>query len=381
MPPLRVPPVAASRADRCWTLVRLVSGPGDAARGGAVPRGAAVAGGRCLRPDGHIRPHASGVATVGSLAPSALFEAGRRFTPRSRWTGYAMARGPALDDARRCAVAFRGVFAGNPARGGEPANKAPPGGRLRGPLRLGVPGGGANRVRRVRSGDGSVSHVKAWAAAAGTVCVGVLMALAGSGGGSGVDGIAVFTLCDAGAFAVQWIAFVPAYLLATERSFDGVGAATFPVRGLGGAGRDRDGRRACDRHRDAGERLGLATGRLPGRARPDHDVAHPDLTATVAGFGGSLWPFRILPDSQSLMRLRGGPRCRRRRGRAPVVVGVGGVRSWDAREGVDGLVRQGSGEVSGSSEPARAPRRGAGSVLVSMSGVVRAARPPVPGTA
>ena len=82
-------------------------------------------------------------------------------------------------------------------------------------------------MRRVRSDGAAVPGVKAWAAIAGAVCVGVLMALAGSDGGSRVDGIAVFMLCVAGAFAVQWVAFVPAYLRGTERFFDGVGAATF----------------------------------------------------------------------------------------------------------------------------------------------------------
>lgn len=69
--------------------------------------------------------------------------------------------------------------------------------------------------------------MKAWAAIAAAVSLGVLFALAGGDGGSRAHGVPVFALCVALAFAIQWIAFVPAYLLATERFFDAVGAATF----------------------------------------------------------------------------------------------------------------------------------------------------------
>lgn len=69
--------------------------------------------------------------------------------------------------------------------------------------------------------------MKAWAAIVGAVCIGVFFAFAGADGGSRAYGVPVFALCVAGAFMVQWIAFVPAHLLATERFFDAVGAATF----------------------------------------------------------------------------------------------------------------------------------------------------------
>ena len=81
--------------------------------------------------------------------------------------------------------------------------------------------------------------MRAWAGIAGAVCLGALFALAGGDGGGRACGIPVFALCVAGAFAVQWIAFVPAYLLRTERFFDGVGAATFlslVVAGLAASG-------------------------------------------------------------------------------------------------------------------------------------------------
>ncbi len=61
----------------------------------------------------------------------------------------------------------------------------------------------------------------------GAVGAGVLLALAGGGDGGLVFGIPVFTLCVASAFAVQWVAFVPAYVWQTERFFDLIGAATF----------------------------------------------------------------------------------------------------------------------------------------------------------
>lgn len=75
--------------------------------------------------------------------------------------------------------------------------------------------------------------MNAWAAIVGAVCIGVLFALAGADGGSRAFGVPVFALCVAAAFIVQWIAFVPANLLSTERFFDAVGAATFlSVTGL-----------------------------------------------------------------------------------------------------------------------------------------------------
>ena len=68
-----------------------------------------------------------------------------------------------------------------------------------------------------------------WLGTAGAVCLGVLLALAGSAGGSRAFGVPVFALCVALAFAVQWIAFVPAYVKQTERFFDLIGASTFAL--------------------------------------------------------------------------------------------------------------------------------------------------------
>ena len=59
------------------------------------------------------------------------------------------------------------------------------------------------------------------------VLIGALVALAGSQGGVTAGGFPVFALCVLLAFVVQWVAFVPAYLLQTERFYDLTGSATY----------------------------------------------------------------------------------------------------------------------------------------------------------
>lgn len=54
-----------------------------------------------------------------------------------------------------------------------------------------------------------------------------LLALAASQGGSLYRGIPVFALCALAAFALQWLAFIPAYLLQTEKFYDLTGSLTF----------------------------------------------------------------------------------------------------------------------------------------------------------
>jgi len=61
------------------------------------------------------------------------------------------------------------------------------------------------------------------------VAVAVGVAVAGSQGGSTVGGFPVFALCVVLAFAIQWVAFVPAYVLQTERYFDLTGSLTYIV--------------------------------------------------------------------------------------------------------------------------------------------------------
>ncbi len=56
---------------------------------------------------------------------------------------------------------------------------------------------------------------------------GAALALAGSQGGQTVAGIPVFAIAVGLAFAIQWIAFVPAYRYQTERYFDLTGSLSF----------------------------------------------------------------------------------------------------------------------------------------------------------
>jgi steroid 5-alpha reductase family enzyme len=59
------------------------------------------------------------------------------------------------------------------------------------------------------------------------ILVGFLVALAGSQGGNSIAGIPLFGLIVGLAFAIQWLAFIPAYLLQTERFFDLTGSITY----------------------------------------------------------------------------------------------------------------------------------------------------------
>jgi len=53
------------------------------------------------------------------------------------------------------------------------------------------------------------------------------LAFAGSQGGYVVFGVPLFALCIALAFIIQWIAFIPAYILRTEKFFDLTGSLTY----------------------------------------------------------------------------------------------------------------------------------------------------------
>jgi len=61
------------------------------------------------------------------------------------------------------------------------------------------------------------------------VLVGVGIAVAGSQGGAKAGGIPVFALCVALAFVIQWLAFIPAFVLQTERFYDLTGSLTYIV--------------------------------------------------------------------------------------------------------------------------------------------------------
>jgi steroid 5-alpha reductase family enzyme len=53
------------------------------------------------------------------------------------------------------------------------------------------------------------------------------VAVAGSQGGATAGGVPVFALCVALAFLIQWLAFIPAYLLQNEGFFDLTGSVTY----------------------------------------------------------------------------------------------------------------------------------------------------------
>jgi steroid 5-alpha reductase family enzyme len=59
------------------------------------------------------------------------------------------------------------------------------------------------------------------------ILVGLGLALAGSQGGASVGGIPIFALSVGLAFLIQWLAFIPAYLLQTETFFDLTGSITY----------------------------------------------------------------------------------------------------------------------------------------------------------
>jgi steroid 5-alpha reductase family enzyme len=59
------------------------------------------------------------------------------------------------------------------------------------------------------------------------ILIGAGIALVGSQGGAKAGGIPVFALCVAIAFAIQWLAFIPAYRLQTERFYDLTGSLTY----------------------------------------------------------------------------------------------------------------------------------------------------------
>jgi steroid 5-alpha reductase family enzyme len=56
---------------------------------------------------------------------------------------------------------------------------------------------------------------------------GAALAWAGSQGGREIAGVPLFAVCASLAFAINWIAFVPAYVLQTERYFDLTGSLTY----------------------------------------------------------------------------------------------------------------------------------------------------------
>ncbi len=74
--------------------------------------------------------------------------------------------------------------------------------------------------------DATTSSIVAIAAA---ILVAVLVAVAGSDGGARAGTVPVFALCGGIAFAIQWLAFVPAYVRQTEHFYDLTGSLTYLV--------------------------------------------------------------------------------------------------------------------------------------------------------
>ncbi len=59
------------------------------------------------------------------------------------------------------------------------------------------------------------------------IIIGLLFAIAGSQGGSSIAGISVFGLSVGLVFLIQWLVFIPAYRLQTEKFFDLTGSLTY----------------------------------------------------------------------------------------------------------------------------------------------------------
>lgn len=59
------------------------------------------------------------------------------------------------------------------------------------------------------------------------VLIGLLVALAGSQGGASIGGIPLFAMSVGLIFLIQWLVFIPAYLIQTEKFFDLTGGITY----------------------------------------------------------------------------------------------------------------------------------------------------------
>src|SRR5512141_563986 len=59
------------------------------------------------------------------------------------------------------------------------------------------------------------------------IIIGILVAVAGSQGGRSIGGIPLFTLSVGLIFLIQWLAFIPAFRLQSEKFFDLTGSLTY----------------------------------------------------------------------------------------------------------------------------------------------------------
>lgn len=74
-----------------------------------------------------------------------------------------------------------------------------------------------------------MNRLTAWLGVGGAILVGLLVALAGGDGGIRWGTLPVFVWCVVIAYAMQWLAFVPAWLSRSEHFFDLNGSATYLV--------------------------------------------------------------------------------------------------------------------------------------------------------
>jgi len=59
------------------------------------------------------------------------------------------------------------------------------------------------------------------------ILIGYLVAMAGSQGGATLGGVPIFAIAVGLAFLIQWLAFIPAYLMQTEKFYDLTGSITY----------------------------------------------------------------------------------------------------------------------------------------------------------
>ena len=71
------------------------------------------------------------------------------------------------------------------------------------------------------------NNAQSMIAVAIAIVVGALISLAGGDGGDRVGSLPLFALCGALAFAINWVAFIPAALKQTEHFYDLVGGITY----------------------------------------------------------------------------------------------------------------------------------------------------------
>jgi steroid 5-alpha reductase family enzyme len=71
------------------------------------------------------------------------------------------------------------------------------------------------------------SNLKGWIIFGAVVIIGLLVAIAGSQGGSSLGGLPLFALLVGLAYIIQWIIFVPSFIRQTEKFYDLTGSLTY----------------------------------------------------------------------------------------------------------------------------------------------------------